>query len=198
MNSRELQAEKTKNNILEVATESFFTKGFQATSTRQIAQELGITQPNMYHYFKNKKVLYAESIDFSMGEFGNNLLKYYNENKDDPFSELLLKISTFMIENFKINYFLMRHDIETFFTDEEKKNISQNWGGGYYKVLYNIFQSNKEVLRKDIALPVQVGTYLTMLLPYIEYDEESRRHNIANLKTMVEIFINGVKIKNEE
>ena len=55
MNVRDQQAENTKNAILKVAADMFLSQGYQATSTRKIAQELNITQPNMYHYYKNKK-----------------------------------------------------------------------------------------------------------------------------------------------
>lgn len=195
MNVRDQQAENTKSAILKVAAEMFLSQGYQATSTRKIAQELNITQPNMYHYYKNKKVLYIKVLEHVVSGFSDSLLEEYKENQDLPFEELLLKISQFMIGNFKINYFIMRNDIETFFTPEERKEIMQNWDGGYYKVLFNVFQSHKEELRSDLAIPVQVGTFLKMLLPYIEYNDAKRKRNIANLKTVINIFINGITKK---
>ncbi|ATO45272.1 hypothetical protein C5L30_001728 [Companilactobacillus farciminis] len=192
MNVRDQQAESTKNAILKVAAEMFLSQGYQATSTRKIAQELNITQPNMYHYYKNKKVLYIKALEHVVSGFSDNLLEEYKKKQDLPFEELLLELSQFMIGNFKINYFIMRNDIETFFTPEERKEIMQNWDGGYYKVLFNVFQSHKEELRSDLAIPVQVGTFLTMLLPYIEYNDAKRKRNIANLKTVINIFINGI------
>lgn len=192
MNVRDQQAESTKNAILKVAADMFLSQGYQATSTRKIAQELNITQPNMYHYYKNKKVLYIKALEHVVSGFSDNLLEEYKKKQDLPFEELLLELSQFMIGNFKINYFIMRNDIETFFTPEERKEIMQNWDGGYYKVLFNVFQSHKEELRSDLAIPVQVGTFLTMLLPYIEYNDAKRKRNIANLKTVINIFINGI------
>ncbi|WP_249037586.1 TetR/AcrR family transcriptional regulator [Companilactobacillus musae] len=192
MNVRDQQAENTKNAILKVAAEMFLSQGYQATSTRKIAQELNITQPNMYHYYKNKKVLYIKAIEYAVSGFSDNLLDEYKQNKELPFEELLLHMSQYMIGNFRINYFVMRNDIENFFTDEERKNLSRNWDGGYYKVLFNVFQSHKNELRSDLAIPVQVGTFLTMLLPYIEYNDAKRKRNIANLKTVINIFINGI------
>lgn len=193
MNVRDRQAENTKNAILKVAAEMFLSQGYQATLTRKIAQELNITQPNMYHYYKNKKVLYIKAIEYAVDGFSENLLDEYNQQKNLPFEELLNYMAKYMIENFRINYFIMRNDIENFFTPEEKKDISKNWDGGYYKVLFNIFQSHKNELRTDLAIPVQVGTFLTMLLPYIEYNDAKRKRNIANLNTVINIFINGVK-----
>ncbi|HIY92907.1 TetR/AcrR family transcriptional regulator [Companilactobacillus sp. HBUAS56275] len=193
MNVRDQQAENTKNAILQVAAKMFLSQGYQATSTRKIAQELNITQPNMYHYYKNKKVLYIKAIEYSVNNFSKNLLEEYSKTKDLPFEELLNHMSKYMIENFRINYFVMRNDIENFFTVEERTSLNNNWDGGYYKVLFNIFQSHKSELRSDLAIPVQVGTFLTMLLPYIEYNDAKRKRNIANLNTVINIFINGIK-----
>ncbi|WP_334333178.1 TetR/AcrR family transcriptional regulator [Companilactobacillus sp. HBUAS59544] len=193
MNVRDRQAENTKNAILKVAAEMFLSQGYQATSTRKIAQELNITQPNMYHYYKNKKVLYMKAIEYVVNGLSEKLLAEYNDKKDLPFEELLTSMSKFMIENFRINYFVMQNDIDTFFTPEEKTELSKNWDGGYYKVLFNIFQSHKSDLRSDLAISVQVGTYLTMLLPYIEPNDAKRKRNIANLDTVINIFINGIK-----
>lgn len=193
MNVRDQQAENTKNAILQVAAKMFLSQGYQATSTRKIAQELNITQPNMYHYYKNKKVLYIKAIEYSVNNFSKNLLEEYSQQKDLPFEDLLLHMLKYMIENFRVNYFIMRNDIENFFTVEERTSINNNWDGGYYKVLFNIFQSHKSELRSDLAIPVQVGTFLTMLLPYIEYNDAKRKRNIANLNTVINIFINGVK-----
>lgn len=193
MNSRDKQAANTKSAILRVAAKDFLSQGYQATSTRKIAQELNITQPNMYHYYKNKKVLYVKAIEHEVGGFSEKLYEEYNRNKDLPFDEMLTTISTFMVENFKLNFFMLRHDLDTVFTDDEKKEISKNWDGGYYKVLFNIFQAHKDELRSDLSIPVQVGTFLTMLVPYIEYSEARRKRNIANLNTMIKIFIHGIK-----
>lgn len=35
-------------------------QGYQATSTRQIAEAVGITQPNLYYHFKGKEAIYYE------------------------------------------------------------------------------------------------------------------------------------------
>ena len=45
----------TKQIILHEAGELFMERGFQATSTREIAEKAEITQPNLYYHFKTKK-----------------------------------------------------------------------------------------------------------------------------------------------
>ena len=62
-NKRKADLERTRQIILSVASELFMTKGFKNTSTREIALKANITQPNLYHHFKNKKELYLAVID---------------------------------------------------------------------------------------------------------------------------------------
>lgn len=59
---REAQLEKTHRAILEAAQTLFLTKGFQGTSTRDIAKAVGITQPALYHHFADKEVIYLQVI----------------------------------------------------------------------------------------------------------------------------------------
>lgn len=47
-----------KDKIIEKATELFMSKGYLATSTRDIVKELNITQPALYHHYKNKELIY--------------------------------------------------------------------------------------------------------------------------------------------
>ena len=54
------QLEKTRQAILKTATKLFLQKGFGETSTRDIAKQIGITQPALYHHFSDKEVLYLD------------------------------------------------------------------------------------------------------------------------------------------
>ena len=47
-----------QDEILDVAEQLFMQQGYKGTSTRQIAELLGITQPNLYYHFKRKEDIY--------------------------------------------------------------------------------------------------------------------------------------------
>ncbi len=49
--------EPVEEEILAAARELFRTKGFSATSTREIASAAGLRQPTLFHYFKNKAAM---------------------------------------------------------------------------------------------------------------------------------------------
>ena len=49
--------EPVEEEILAAARELFRSKGFSATSTREIATAAGLRQPTLFHYFKNKAAM---------------------------------------------------------------------------------------------------------------------------------------------
>ena len=52
----------TRTEIINTATELFCTQGYQKTSLRQIAKEVGIKEPSIFSHFKNKNVIAEELI----------------------------------------------------------------------------------------------------------------------------------------
>ena len=53
----------TRERILEAAAALFATRGFHGTSTREIAREVGIQQPSLFHHFPTKQILLAELLE---------------------------------------------------------------------------------------------------------------------------------------
>ena len=53
----------TRQRILDVAARLFVERGYAGTSVRDIAAELGIANPSIYHHFKSKGELLVELLD---------------------------------------------------------------------------------------------------------------------------------------
>ena len=51
------------NEILDVADELFFSKGYQATTISDISKKMGVAQGMLYYYFKSKEVLLERLLD---------------------------------------------------------------------------------------------------------------------------------------
>ena len=78
--SKEKQTE-IKSKIKEVAKEKFDSLGYEKTSTKQIAKEVGIAEGTLFNYFDSKTELFFEV-------FGDSYQEYVNENLDNiPISE---------------------------------------------------------------------------------------------------------------
>jgi AcrR family transcriptional regulator len=57
MSSRALQAEHTREQILQTAQRLFVERGYDATSLQMIADELGLTKAAVYYHFRVKSEL---------------------------------------------------------------------------------------------------------------------------------------------
>jgi len=53
----------TRERILEAAAALFATRGFHGTSTRDIAKEVGIQQPSLFHHFPTKQSILSELLE---------------------------------------------------------------------------------------------------------------------------------------
>nr|WP_271211322.1 TetR/AcrR family transcriptional regulator [Rhodococcus wratislaviensis]GLK37215.1 TetR family transcriptional regulator [Rhodococcus wratislaviensis] len=63
LTSQRRPGQTTPEEILDAAGELFTTKGFAATSTRQIAEMVGIRQASLYHHFPNKEEILVALLE---------------------------------------------------------------------------------------------------------------------------------------
>lgn len=58
----------TREAILREASKLFARKGYSATSTREIAEAVGISQPSLFHHFDSKASIVSELIGHNLTE----------------------------------------------------------------------------------------------------------------------------------
>jgi AcrR family transcriptional regulator len=56
-----------REEILAAAADLFCTAGYTATSTRAIAQAVGLRQASLFHYYSRKEAILAELLDRTLG-----------------------------------------------------------------------------------------------------------------------------------
>lgn len=61
--ARRLPAATAREEILDAAAELFAQRGYAATSTRSIAERVGIRQASLYYHFDNKEQILAELLE---------------------------------------------------------------------------------------------------------------------------------------
>ncbi|GAA0493170.1 TetR family transcriptional regulator [Paractinoplanes deccanensis] len=61
--TRRLPAATAREEILDAAAELFAQRGYAATSTRLIAEAVGIRQASLYYHFANKEQILAELLE---------------------------------------------------------------------------------------------------------------------------------------
>jgi TetR/AcrR family transcriptional repressor of nem operon len=65
--------------VLDAAIQCFWTKGYEATSVRDLADEMGITGASLYNAFGDKRALYRRALDqYIAGSFGERASRIEN------------------------------------------------------------------------------------------------------------------------
>jgi len=58
-----------RQRLLDAALQLFSTKGYAATSVRELVEAAGVTKPVLYYYFRNKEGLYLALMGDALGDF---------------------------------------------------------------------------------------------------------------------------------
>jgi len=69
------QKAPTSERILLSALELFSTKGYEATSVREICEAADITKPTLYHFYGSKEGVYRALVDGALSDFRTDTLQ---------------------------------------------------------------------------------------------------------------------------
>ena len=81
-----MSSEERRAAILEAAIKMFAEKGFRGTTTRALADAVGVTEPVLYEHFRSKRDLYAAIVEAKSQEGmarGALLLEPYFKARND-------------------------------------------------------------------------------------------------------------------
>ncbi len=70
------------DHILHVAIKLFAEKGYEATSTREIAEAAGVTKPMLYYYFGNKEGICKAGVKYFTDHFFARLEAFLGEARE--------------------------------------------------------------------------------------------------------------------
>jgi AcrR family transcriptional regulator len=76
-----------KQTILKTAASLFAKQGFEATTTRQIAREAGVTEPLIYYHFKGKDDVFTSIIKTGFSAYLSRF-EALEQNTDTPFEQI--------------------------------------------------------------------------------------------------------------
>jgi AcrR family transcriptional regulator len=66
---------RSPDRILNKALELFSTKGYDATSVREICEAAEITKPTLYHFYGSKEGVYRALVEGSLQEYKERLVR---------------------------------------------------------------------------------------------------------------------------
>lgn len=99
--SKQAASGTTREKLLTQAVKLFLKKGYEKTSTRDIAKAVGIQAPGIYYYFKSKKDILSELNEEGWDRFRRLILDKAKE-LDDPEARIELYIRNMIKYEFEI------------------------------------------------------------------------------------------------
>ncbi len=87
-------AKQRQEEIVRAASKRFSRHGFGKTTLDEIARDVRIGKPTIYHYFKSKDDLFYSSINFQSSQFIEDIKSIFN-NQELPVGARLLEYFAF-------------------------------------------------------------------------------------------------------
>ncbi|MCH5462799.1 TetR/AcrR family transcriptional regulator [Lactobacillus sp. LC28-10] len=192
---REAQLEKTHKAILDAARTLFLSRGYQGTSTRDIAKAVGITQPALYHHFADKEVIYLQVIQTVGGEIKDAIDAINQKGTAILPEERLVRITQVLTDKHPRDIFTVIHSS---FADLKRENMGQLgmiFQTDYVTPIENYFESEDVQLRQNIQPKQAAEFYITSLSPLF-----SRFHQIGgvsltqreHIRLLLDLILHGL------
>ena len=184
----------TKEVILYVASDLFMEKGFVTTSTREIAEKAGITQPNLYHHFKTKEAIYIAVLEKLSSEVKKTLEKMV-EGPFESLFERLVDILNYLREEHPANFSIMSHDMTYEISEENHYHLYQIFQESYLAPLTKLFSGYVTV--ESPFTPNELSRYFySMIAPFIQ--KENKFYKEVTSEKIIYLFVYGILNNGEE
>ena len=80
--SNAIKGQKKKADIIEATLRLYAHRGYYLTKIRDITKALGISPPTFYRYFKDKRELFVETIEYVVKNFKNEIQEALKGERD--------------------------------------------------------------------------------------------------------------------
>jgi AcrR family transcriptional regulator len=117
----------------------FADKGFHGSSTRDIAEHLGIKQGSLYYYFKSKEEALGEVCLFGIEDYVDHM-KVIAASDQSFESKLMATITSHLSSYRERNEALKVYNDERLYLPEEKRRTLKSLGSRYRQMLEEIFE----------------------------------------------------------
>jgi len=137
--SLENRYDQQRQAAIRSAAAVFADKGFHGSSTRDIAEHLGIKQGSLYYYFKSKEEALGEVCLFGLQDYVARMRKI--AESDQPFEAKLMATVTSHLTSYREkNEALKVYNDERLYLPEAKRTTLKELGSAYRQSLEDTFQ----------------------------------------------------------
>ena len=135
--------DEQRQHAIRAAAAVFAEKGFHGSSTRDIAERLGIRQGSLYYYFKSKEEALGEVCLYGIENYVSRMRSI--AASDQPFEARLFATVTSHLNCYRErNEALKVHNDERLYLPPEKRSRLKELGSDYRRMLERIFEQGVE------------------------------------------------------
>lgn len=188
------QLEKTRQAIIKTATKLFLQKGFGETSTRDIAKQIGITQPALYHHFSDKEVLYLDVMNKLSGKIRQEINKVIRKH-DLASEEQLLEIVKILKKHHPLSIYDQYRQTMLLLSKNSQQKLNIIFTMDYLEPISDYFKQPSVKLRPDLLPKEAAELFLASLSPLFGTYQLIGGHSISDDERdqlILDCIINGL------
>lgn len=175
-----------RDKILKTAENIFYEKGFKDTTTRSIAEEVGISVSNLYLYYQNKEAIFIGVVDEFYKYLINNIETFFSHQ--DESSEVSISISS-LIEKIIIA------DGKKFVIISDKSQGTKYEGFKQHMIItlnnHMNTQVNKSLVKDELILYILSKNFIEGIIEIAKhYKDKDWLESCIN--TLVTYHMNGI------
>lgn len=196
-----MSGEARREAILDAAVELFSERGFRSVTTRELAQAVGVTEPVLYHHFKDKRDLYGALIERKTHQATGTLERFERLFQNTPDDRLfLIGVAQLMIDWHESDPTYIRLLLRSALDDREFYDLSfEKKSCLFWEMLAREFGRRMELGSLRPMDPTQAAVYFGCMVGHFcllkhlfRYPGEAPPVSEA-LENMVSIFLQGIQ-----
>ncbi len=192
---RERRIERRRKEILEAAAQVFADKGYDSTTTRDIAEAVDIGESTLYNYFENKREILLAIIDLKRAELDEFLSQI--DRVEDRQGLIQLIDQAMVIWSSRVHF--TRTMIGEAWRDPDILTILQNRLVRLFNLIKGYVDRHVEAghfrpIQTDLTARMILGMFISIQLPVIfgsqSYPTPEERKQ--NAEAMADLLLTGI------
>ncbi|CAM2363148.1 TetR/AcrR family transcriptional regulator [Listeria seeligeri] len=187
----------TRRKILDTARDLFMEKGYRAVSTRELANQVNITQPALYHHFEDKEALYIEVVRELTQHIQVEMhpLLQSTKTREEQLRDMLIML----MEKHPTNILLMIHDILNEMKPENQYLLYKLWQQTYLVPFQEFFQKQEVAgeLRDGVSAEMAARYCLSTISPLFSGKSEfgEQQSTTERIDELINLMMFGISKK---
>lgn len=179
---------------MKTATKLFLNNGFWGTSTRDIAKEIGITQPALYHHFNDKEVLFLDVMTSHGSRVRQEVNKVMRESELKG-EERLWELAKTLLRLHPKDIYEQWQSAGDLLSQSSKRKLNVIFMIDYIEPVSEFFKQPDIKMRPDVLPKEAAELFISSLSPMFNSFQKFGGRSITQEqrnRIILDIFMNGL------